>query len=98
MSVHNLMEDVVRQCLKDLQSHQSRLEACGEHELNDIIAIALNRLPPRYVATSKGEVLAKTQLRSQVESDVFRELSYAADKVLYSSGESDLRDSDEPQS
>jgi hypothetical protein len=33
-----------------------------------------------------------------VESDVFRELSYAADKVLHSSGESDLRDSGEPQS
>jgi competence protein ComFB len=91
------MEDVVRQCLKDLQLRQASLVACSEHELNDIIAIALNRLPPRYVATSKGEVLAKTQLRSQVESDVFRELSYAADKVLSSAGESDLRDAGESE-
>jgi len=45
-------------------------------------AIALNHLPPRYVATAKGEVFTKTQLRTQHESDVFQEIYRAVEKVL----------------
>lgn len=94
MQVHNLMEDVVKSCLKDLMLHQPRLSALSDHEQADIAAIALNKLPAKYVSTAKGEVFAKTQLRMQVETDVYRELQLAADKVLGSHNKSDLRSGD----
>ncbi|WP_438446291.1 late competence development ComFB family protein [Gorillibacterium sp. sgz5001074] len=82
MQVHNLMEDIVKSCLKELMNHRADLADCGESSQADIMAIVLNALPPRYVSTDKGEMFAKTQLRAQVETDVYRELSLAIDKVM----------------
>lgn len=82
MNVHNMMEDIVRNCLKDLMMHQPKLAALGEKEQSDIMALALNKLPPKYVSTMKGEMFAKTQLRAQVETDVYRELTHAIERVL----------------
>jgi competence protein ComFB len=90
MEVHNLMEDIVKGCLKDLMQHQASSLSLGEKEQSDVMAIVLNRLPAKYVSTQQGEVFAKTQLRSQMETDVYRELSYAIDKVLQSDRPSDL--------
>ncbi|MFD2612790.1 late competence development ComFB family protein [Paenibacillus gansuensis] len=81
MTVHNLMEDIVKACLKELMHTQEALAELDEKAQSDVIAIALNHLPPKYVSTVKGEVFAKTQLRMQVETDVYREISYALDKV-----------------
>jgi competence protein ComFB len=91
MNVHNLMEDIVKSCLKDLLQYQPQVGNIDEKLQSDIIAIALNKLPPKYVSTDRGEVLAKTQLRAQVESDVYRELANAIEKVLKSSRTSELR-------
>lgn len=85
MEVHNLMEDIVKNCLKELINHNDRAPEIDEKSQSDILAITLNKLPSKYVATSQGEMLAKTQLRSQVETDVYRELSLAMDIVLKSS-------------
>ncbi|TNJ66325.1 competence protein ComFB [Paenibacillus hemerocallicola] len=82
MNVHNMMEEIVRNCLKELMAHQSKLAALSEKEQSDVMALALNKLPPKYVSTLKGEMFAKTQLRAQVETDVYRELTHAIDKVL----------------
>ncbi|MFD0682626.1 MULTISPECIES: late competence development ComFB family protein [unclassified Paenibacillus] len=90
MNVHNLMEDIVKSCLKDLLQHQAHLKELDEKLQGDIIAIALNQLPPKYVSTDRGEVFAKTQLRSQVETDVYRELANAIEKVLNSNRPSEL--------
>jgi competence protein ComFB len=85
MEVHNLMEEIVKNCLKELIHHNDQgLEIDGKSQ-SDILAITLNKLPSKYVATTQGEMLAKTQLRSQVETDVYRELSHAMDIVLKSS-------------
>ncbi len=84
MKVHNLMEDVVSSCLKDLVARQNRYQVLNERALADVMAIALNQLPPRYVATERGEVIAKSQLRQQVESDVYRELTKALERVMQS--------------
>jgi competence protein ComFB len=85
MEVHNLMEEIVKNCLKELILHNDQgLEIDGKSQ-SDILAITLNKLPSKYVATAQGEMLAKTQLRSQVETDVYRELSHAMDIVLKSS-------------
>lgn len=90
MQVHNLMEDIVKSCLKDLISHRADLADCGENSQADIMAIVLNALPPKYVSTDKGEMFAKTQLRAQVETDVYRELSLAIDKVMKYTRRSDF--------
>ncbi|MDB5053627.1 MAG: late competence development protein ComFB [Bacilli bacterium] len=83
-SVHNLMEEIVKNCLKDLLQHQESLVEVDERAQSDILAIALNKLPSKYVSTTQGEMLAKTQLRSQVETDVYRELANAIDIVVNS--------------
>lgn len=85
MEVHNLMEDIVKNCLKELIQHNDQNLQIDAKNQSDILAITLNKLPSKYVATSQGEMLAKTQLRSQVETDVYRELSLAMDIVLKSS-------------
>jgi competence protein ComFB len=85
MEVHNLMEDIVKNCLKELIHHNDQGLEIDEKSQSDILAITLNKLPSKYVATTQGEMLAKTQLRSQVETDVYRELSHAMDVVLKSS-------------
>lgn len=85
MDVHNLMEDIVKNCLRELIQHNEQGVDIDEKSQSDILAITLNKLPSKYVATTQGEMLAKTQLRSQVEIDVYRELSLAMDIVLKSS-------------
>lgn len=95
MTVHNLIEEIVRNCLKEIIQKEKRLAALNEHLQSDIMAIALNRLPPRYVSTLKGEMFAKTQLRPQVESDVYREIAYAIDKVLHHSRKEDFKKDDD---
>lgn len=75
------MESIVSSCLKDL-IRRKNISDCDERRFNDIMAIVLNQLPSKYVVTTQGEMFAKSQLRSQVESDVYRELSYAISKVL----------------
>jgi competence protein ComFB len=85
MEVHNLMEDIVKNCLKELILHNESGLEIDEKSQSDILAITLNKLPSKYVATTQGEMLAKTQLRSQVETDVYRELSHAMNIVMKSS-------------
>lgn len=75
------MEDIVSSCLKDL-IHRNKIVDCDEKSFYDIMAITLNQLPSKYVVSLQGEVFAKTQLKSQIETDVYRELSYAIEKVM----------------
>ena len=81
-NIHNLMEDIVKECLKDLMQREEALALATEQQTNDMMAIALNRLPPKYVTTAQGEIFSKTQLRAQVETDVYQELYKAMDRVL----------------
>jgi competence protein ComFB len=81
MTVHNLMEELVESCLKEYMVRHVELQNLGDGKFDDIMAITLNSLPAKYVTTVKGEVFAKTQLRAQLESDVYKELSYAIEKV-----------------
>jgi competence protein ComFB len=89
VQVHNLMEEIVKSCLKEMLSHREDAE-CDERKQADIMALVLNALPPKYVTTDKGEMFAKTQLRAQVETDVYRELSKSFDKVMNYSRKSEF--------
>lgn len=73
---HNLMEDVV------LWYVDSMLAADGGCTCTvcrcDVIAYALNHLPPRYVASEKGRMLVKLDsYKSQFRTDVTAALSEA---------------------
>ncbi|WP_432354572.1 late competence development ComFB family protein [Sporosarcina sp. A2] len=52
MGVHNVMEDVVRDTLLSYKSNMNLACDC-EQCLNDITALALNEITPRYIANSK---------------------------------------------
>ncbi len=49
MGIHNVMEDVVRDTLLTYKDRMNLACSC-DRCLNDIMALALNELPPRYVA------------------------------------------------
>ncbi len=56
----NLMEDAVLQLIDETMDKKSTC-SCEQCRM-DIAAIALNKLPPRYVVTSKGASYGKADL------------------------------------
>jgi competence protein ComFB len=75
----NAMEQVVSQIFKDEFLKNTKPTCSCEHCQLDIIALALNRLPPRYVVTEEGNVYIRAlYAERQLTSDVIRELSKAA--------------------
>ncbi|WP_309123245.1 late competence development ComFB family protein [Paenibacillus sp.] len=77
MTVRNLMEEIVGKVLKEMAAAQPELANLDPIHRDDMMAIALNKLPPRYTTTTRGEVIVKSQVRAQLESDVYRELTEA---------------------
>lgn len=81
MEVRNHMEYVVEHMLPKVVKLNPDACTC-ERCISDIKALALNNLPPRYVATERGEVLTKAnELTVQFEADVIRALVDAMEKV-----------------
>ncbi len=73
----NVMEEITRETLNDLMT-ESYIGCTCELCQHDILAIALNRLPPQYSSTPTGELYVKARLfASQWRVDVVRELTYA---------------------
>lgn len=74
MLLRNVMEDVVGDVIDYLAVHPELLSAdadfcfCSKCRI-DVAAIALNRLQPKYVVTSRGEALARAE-RFQTQADV----------------------------
>jgi len=77
--------DLIDPVLKDIDC--CTCEKC----LLDIMAIALNELPPKYVVTRKGEMYTKLWvLRQQLDVDIISALTKAAAAV----GKNPRHDSD----
>jgi competence protein ComFB len=76
----NYMEEVVSEILEEIIGE---LQCCKCEQCKlDIIALALNNLPPRYVVTQKGEVYAKISgLRQQFEVDAITAITNAANTI-----------------
>lgn len=67
--LNNLTEDVVLEMLEDILQRDEFEDVCKDEEcLLDMATYALNRLPVKYVATSKGEVFSKTEELEQQHS------------------------------
>ncbi len=77
----NCMEEIVWSLMDEILEKYP--EACKcESCLNDIAALALNDLPPKYVTREKGQVYARLPLlESQYKADVFSALTKAINKV-----------------
>ncbi|MCD1261519.1 late competence development ComFB family protein [Paenibacillus athensensis] len=88
--VRNLMEEIVKQCLDEMMGAQESLKGCDVKTQDDIMAIALNSLPPKYVSSLQGEMFIKAQAQ-QMKPEVYRELSLAAEKVLNYSRKSEFQ-------
>jgi competence protein ComFB len=80
--VFNYMEDIVADLLEEmLKDVDDSVCKCSKCRL-DIMALALNKLPPRYVVTEKGRVYAKVmEMELQFKADVAKELTKALAKV-----------------
>lgn len=66
-----------------LDERKDQLDCCTcETCRNDIIALALNRLPPRYVCTPEGEMITKLdQIGPQNKADAMAALAQAVKMV-----------------
>ncbi|OQX81134.1 MAG: competence protein ComFB [Candidatus Omnitrophica bacterium 4484_70.1] len=77
VEIHNYMEEVVKDVWEKFFLEKEDLCRC-ERCLSDIMAFALNRLPPKYVVTQKGRVYVKLdELKLQKKVDVIRSITEA---------------------
>lgn len=77
VTIKNYMEEVVFNLMDGVLEdiNVCRCESC----VMDIAAIALNDLPPKYIATEKGELYSRVNsLKSQFEVDVIAAITKAA--------------------
>lgn len=77
---YNVMERLIEEKYEDMKEH---LNCCTcERCRADIIAFALNKLPPKYVVTSEGETYAKLYiLKNQNDMDMMSALAMGAKVV-----------------
>ena len=81
MKVYNYMEDVVKDTLEDLVSKREDICKCEKCKF-DMMAWALNRLPPKYIVSDRGRIFTKLQgVEAQFRADVVRELTKAISRI-----------------
>jgi len=81
MKVHNFMEDIVKDELDNLLAGKENICKCVKCKL-DMMAWALNKLPPKYIVSDKGRIFTRLQeVESQFRADVTIELMKAVSKI-----------------
>ncbi|NLM06219.1 MAG: late competence development ComFB family protein [Tissierellia bacterium] len=81
MQVHNLMEDLVLEVFDKTLEGIPDVCNCSNRR-NDMLAIILNNLKPKYVATDRGYVFSRAETLSyQFNTDITKLITYAADIV-----------------
>ena len=77
MKFHNYMEDIVLNMMDKILPQRDDICKCEKCKL-DIVALVLNKLPPKYVVTSKGVVYTRlAQLKIQLKADLAKEITQA---------------------
>ena len=67
--LNNITEEVVLEMLDKMLKREEFKDVCKDEDcLLDMASYALNRLPAKYVASSKGEVFSKTEELEQQHS------------------------------
>jgi len=78
------MEDMVAELVEQLCQEKRGCCPCANCRA-DVMAMALNQLPPKYVVTQKGAAFTKLQtLDLQFKTDVVREVLRAISKIAKS--------------
>uniref|UniRef100_A0A7V4DDB0 Competence protein ComFB n=1 Tax=Candidatus Caldatribacterium californiense TaxID=1454726 RepID=A0A7V4DDB0_9BACT len=78
----NILEDALRRLLPEVYAVKPELCRCPQCQ-EDVLALALRALPPKYVSRERGEVFARLELESpQVQVDMLEALLQAADIVI----------------
>lgn len=77
LKIYNYMEFIVADELEKLLACEEALCKCQKCKL-DIIAWALNRLPPKYIVSEKGRIYTRLdEQNTQFRVDVIRQLTKA---------------------
>lgn len=81
MSLYNFMEIGVRNHIKEILEKQDDMCKC-EQCIDDISAIALNNLPPKYIAREEGALYSKlSEMENQFSVDIIKEITKAINIV-----------------
>lgn len=81
MNLHNTMEKAVFNLIDKILDKRDDLCKCEKCRL-DIIAIALNNLPAKYVVTEKGQLFSKVnEMEIQFGADIIKEIVKAIETV-----------------
>jgi len=83
MQLLNYMEEATKRALDELLSEPPYKNTdFADKTKMDILAFALNHLPPRYVVTQKGHLYTRVdELKQQFRTDIVVELSKAIQHV-----------------
>jgi len=80
--IKNIMEEIVWSYLPEIVAQYPELCRCPDCAA-DIVALSLNNLAPKYVASDSGELYSKVmELEQQFRTAVYVELAKASEKVL----------------
>ncbi len=81
LELRNYMEDIVQQKLAGILKKYPNCCTC-EKCYRDIMSLALNHLPPRYISTEKGNLYARIDMLSiEYDSDVVEQIAKAVEIV-----------------
>ncbi|WP_276838478.1 late competence development ComFB family protein [Anaerovibrio lipolyticus] len=81
MVLKNYMEDFVLDKLEELIPKYPGCCFC-ENCRTDIVNLALNHLPPKYVSTDKGQVFARVEyFNRQNEVEIVKQIAAAIEQV-----------------
>ena len=93
MELHNLMEDKVIFLTEKMMNQDSKYCHCKRCQM-DVVAMTLNRVEPKYVVSSKGNVYGRVNLmNSQSDADIVKEIT----KSMTIVGESPRHDEKEKE-
>jgi competence protein ComFB len=77
MSVTNIMESIVEEIFQTFQLNYALKCNCNQCK-DDILSLTLNRIPPKYVSSSKGGVYVRTYfMNEQSRMDILKEIANA---------------------
>ena len=81
MNLQNTMEKAVFNTIDKVLNKRDDLCKCEKCKL-DMIAIALNNLPVKYVVTERGHLFSKVnEMEIQFETDIIKEIVKAINTV-----------------
>ncbi len=80
--IKNILEDELRRLIPQIYKLKPELCRCDQCT-EDLLALALQKLPPKYVSRPVGEVYARLELENvQTQVDMIEALLQAADVVI----------------